>query len=181
MTQEHRQESLVLTATGEDRVGLVDQLTRRIVDIGCNIEDSRMAVLGGQFALIMLLTGRWDALAKLESQLPDIGEQLALSIIHKRTRQRERGAPVVPYFVEAISVDHPGIVQGLSSFFAQRAINIEQLDTDTYPAPHSGTPMFSVRMTVGVPAATHIPTLRSDFLDHCDALNLDASFEPARS
>jgi glycine cleavage system transcriptional repressor len=181
MTQDHRQESLVLTATGEDRVGLVDQLTRRIVDTGCNIEDSRMAVLGGQFALIMLLTGRWDALAKLESQLPDIGKQLGLSVIHQRTRSRERGAPVVPYFAEAISVDHPGIVQGLSSFFAQRGINIEQLDTDAYPAPHTGTAMFSVRMTVGVPAATHIPTLRSDFLDHCDALNLDATFEPARN
>lgn len=181
MNQEHRQENLALTASGEDRVGLVDQLTRRIFDTGCNIEDSRMAKLGGQFALIMLLTGRWDALAKLEAQLPDIGEQLGLAILHKRTRGRERGAPMVPYYVEAISVDHPGIVQGLSSFFAQRRINIEQLDTDAYPAPHSGTPMFAVRMKVGIPAETHIPSLRSDFLDHCDELNLDASFEPARS
>lgn len=181
MAKSNRQESLVITASGEDRVGLVDQLTSRIVDVGCNIEESRMAVLGGQFALVMLLSGRWDSLAKLEGQLPEIGEHLGLAIIHKRTREREPGKPMVPYHVEAVSVDHPGIVHGLSSFFAHRGINIEQLDTDTYPAPHSGTPMFSVRMTIGIPADTHIPNLRNDFFDHCDALNLDATFEPARS
>jgi len=41
--------------------------------------------------------------------------------------------------------------------------------------------MFSVSMTVGVPADMHIPTLRGDFLDYCDGLNLDAIFEPVRA
>jgi glycine cleavage system transcriptional repressor len=40
--------------------------------------------------------------------------------------------------------------------------------------------MFSVSMTVGIHADVHIPTLRGNFLDYCDDLNLDASFEPAR-
>jgi len=174
------QDSLVITATGEDRVGLVDDFTRHIVDAGCNIEESRMAKLGGHFALIMRLSGRWDAIAKLEAQLSELGEQLSLAIVHRRTRERERSQPMIPYHVDSVSVDQPGIVHALSGFFAQRGINIEQLESDTYPAPHSGTPMISVRITVGIPAATHIPSLRSEFLDHCDVLNLDASFEPAR-
>jgi glycine cleavage system transcriptional repressor len=178
-TQVH-QDSLVITATGKDRVGLVDDFSSAIAEAGCNIEESRMAVLGGQFAFIILLSGRWDALAKLEGQLPAVGERLGLAITHQRTRQRERGAAVIPYFVEAVSVDRPGIVHGLSSFFARRVINIEQLDTHTYPAPHSGTPMITVTVTVGVPANTHLADLRDDFLDHCDAENLDATFEPVR-
>ena len=180
MTKPEPQDSLVITASGEDCVGLVDKFTGHILAAGCNIEESRMALLGGQFALIMLLSGRWDALAKLEGQLDEIGDQLGLAIIHKRTRHRQPAQPLIPYQVDAVCVDHPGIVQALSSFFARRGINIEQLDTDTYPAPHSGTPMFGVRMTVGIPADTHIPTLRGDFLDHCDDLNLDATFEPPR-
>jgi glycine cleavage system transcriptional repressor len=40
--------------------------------------------------------------------------------------------------------------------------------------------MFSVQITVGIPADTHISTLRGDFLDYCDDLNLDATFEPSR-
>ncbi len=174
------QESLVITASGEDRVGLVGQFTSRIAEADCNIEESRMAVLGGQFAFIMLLTGRWDALAKLEAQLPAIGQQFGLTIVHTRTRARGRGEPTVPYHVEAVSVDHPGIVHGLSNFFARRGINIELLETDTYPAPHSGTPMITVRITVGVPVAMHISTLREDFLDLCDEQNLDATLEPVR-
>ncbi len=171
---------LVITASGEDRVGLVENFTSKVTETGCNIEESRMAVLGGQFAIIMLVSGAWNALSKLEVQLEPVGRQLGLTIIHKRTGVRERPQPVIPYLVEVIALDHPGIVHSLASFFARRGINIEELQTNTYPAPHTGTPMFAVRMTVGIPANAHIPTVRGDFFDYCDDLNLDATFEPAR-
>ncbi len=171
---------LVITASGEDQVGLVDQLSIQIAKNGCNIEESRMAVLGEQFAIIMLLSGPWNALSKLEGQLELLGDQLGLTIIHKRTRQREQKQPVLPYSIEVVAMDHPGIVRNLAAFFSKNGINIEELQTDTYPAPHTGTSMFSVIMTVGIRADVHIPTLRGNFLDYCDDLNLDASFEPAR-
>jgi glycine cleavage system transcriptional repressor len=171
---------LVITASGEDKVGLVDRLSSKISESGCNIEESRMAVLGEQFALIMLLSGPWNALSKLEGQMSALGQQLGLTIIHKRTQQRDRKQPAVPYGVEVLAMDHPGIVRNLAAFFSKNGINIEELQTDTYPAPHTGAPMFSVTLTVGIPADVHIPTLRGHFLEYCDDLNLDASFEPAR-
>ena len=180
MNTETENNCLVITASGEDKVGLVDRLSSKVADSGCNIEESRMAVLGGKFALIMLVSGPWHALSRLEGQLPPLGETLGLSIIHERTRKRERIQAAVPYSVEVVAMDHPGIVHSLSAFFARNGINIEELQTSTYPAPHTGTPMFSVVMTVGVQANMHIPTLRGDFLDYCDDLNLDATFEPVR-
>lgn len=179
-TQTTPREYLVITATGEDQVGLVQRFTARISEAGCNIEDSRMALLGGQFAIIMLISGRWDALTKLEDKVDQIGVELGLSIIHKRTREVERKEPLVPYHIEVVAMDHPGIVQSLAEFFSRLGINIEELDTGTYPAPHTGTPMFKVDMIVGIPGTVHIPTLRGDFFDYCDNLNLDAIFEPAR-
>ena len=140
-----------------------------------------MAVLGGQFALIMLLSGPWNALSKLDGQMESLGDQLGLSIIHKRTQQRERTQPTVPYTVEVVAMDHPGIVRDLASFFSRNGINIEEIQTDTYPAPHTGTTMFSIIITVGIHADVHIPTLRGNFFDYCDDLNLDASFEPSRA
>ncbi|HEX8979421.1 MAG TPA: glycine cleavage system protein R [Parasulfuritortus sp.] len=181
MTSQNPRDYLVITATGEDQVGLVQKFTSRILDAGCNIEESRMALLGGQFAMIMLVSGRWDALTKLEDRLTTVGAELGLTIVQKRTKEVERPAPLVPYSINVVAMDHPGIVHNLANFFAQRGINIEELATDTYPAPHTGTPMFSVNMTVGIPADTHISTLRGDFLDHCDNLNLDAIFEPSRA
>jgi glycine cleavage system transcriptional repressor len=180
MNTETENNYLAITASGEDKVGIVDQLSGRITDSGCNIEESRMAVLGGKFALIMLVAGPWHALSKLEGQMASLGKQLGLTVIHERTHKRTRAEPAIPYAVEVVAMDHPGIVRSLSAFFARNGINIEELQTSTYPAPHTGTPMFSVVMTVGIQAKMHIPTLRSDFLDYCDDLNLDATFEPVR-
>ncbi len=172
---------LVITAAGEDQVGLVERFSNKITESGCNIEQSRMVVLGGQFAILVLVSGPWNALSKLESQLESLGEQLGLSIVVKRTRARTLNQPVLPYHVEVVALDHPGIVHNLAKFFSRFGINIEELSTDTYPAPHTGTQMFSVQMEVGVPAKTHIPTLRGEFFDYCDDLNLDATFEPSRA
>ncbi len=172
---------LVITAAGEDQVGLVERFSSKITESGCNIEQSRMVVLGGQFAILVLVSGAWNALSKLETQLEPLGVQLGLSIVVKRTRARELTQPVLPYHVEVVALDHPGIVHNLAKFFSRFGINIEELSTDTYPAPHTGTQMFSVQMEVGVPAKTHIPTLRGEFFDYCDDLNLDATFEPSRA
>ena len=180
MTKQDGNESLVITASGEDQVGLVEKLSSQLTEAGCNIEESRMVVLGGQFAVIMRATGSWNALAKLEGQLASTGQQLGLSINHCRTRDRARAQAAIPYHVDVVALDHPGIVHSLARFFSERGINIEEVQTNTYPAPHTGAPMFSVNMMVGIPADAQIAALRDDFLDYCDDLNLDAVFEVVR-
>ena len=173
-------ESLVITACGEDKIGLVEGFTRRISEAACNLEESRMAAMGGRFALLVRVTGSWDALAKLEARLPAVGDELGLTFILQRTRPTRSDKPLIPYTVEVAALDQPGIVNSLANFFARLHINIEALDTETYPAPHTGAPMFAVHMTPGIPADAHIATLRGNFLDYCDDQNLDATFEPVR-
>jgi glycine cleavage system transcriptional repressor len=41
--------------------------------------------------------------------------------------------------------------------------------------------MFSVQMTVSVPSRIHLAHLREEFLDFCDARNLDAILDPVKS
>src|SRR3989338_8780603 len=74
---------LVISAVGHDRPGIVDALSQVILENNCNIKDSRMAILGGEFALILLIEGNWNTVAKLEGQLNSLQEQLALSILCK--------------------------------------------------------------------------------------------------
>lgn len=171
---------LVITALGQDRPGIVNELSRSVVDSGCNMEDSRMTVLGGEFAVIMLVSGKWNELAKLENSLPALGRRLDLLVSTKRTEPPKAKGNVLPYAVEVVALDHPGIVHQLANFFARREINIRDLATASYAAAHTGTPMFSVHMTVDVPAGTHIATLREEFMDFCDQLNLDAIIEPVK-
>ena len=48
---------LIFTAVGPDQVGLVEKISEFIARHGCNIEDSKMAVFCGEFALIILISG----------------------------------------------------------------------------------------------------------------------------
>jgi len=139
-----------------------------------------MTVLGGEFAAILLVEGKWNTLAKVENALPEVGRQLGMTIMSKRTGMRTAGANLLPYAVDVVSMDHPGIVSNLAGFFSERSINIEDMTTSTYAAAHTGTPMFAVHMTVGIPADLHIAGLREEFMDYCDGLNLDAVLEPLK-
>ncbi len=171
---------LVLTAIGPDRPGLVDTLSEQIAASGCEIDESRMSVLGCEFAVLMLITGNWSGLAKLESLARRLEEQLGLRIQIDRTQQRLRDGPFIPYAVEVVTVNRPGVVNEVAHFFALRKINIEDVFSGTYPAPHTGTRMFSLHLTVAVPGDLSLANLRGEFMDFCDALNLDAMLAPVK-
>jgi len=170
----------VISALGKDRPGIVNQLSQLILDCGCNVEDSRMTVLGGEFAMLLMISGHWSAITRLERQLPALEKKLELTLLAKHTEPRASTQDRVPYVVDVVAMDHPGIVRDVADFFASREINIEELSTWTYPAAHTGTPMFSLNMTVSIPGEVHIGRLRDEFTGFCDNLNLDATLEPAR-
>ena len=97
-------EYLVLTAMGPDRTGSVSDLTKLASECGCNILDSRMAIFGLEFTLIMLLTGTNKAIHQLESKLPAVAHELELITMMKRTSgYREQD------FVHHYQVDYAGI------------------------------------------------------------------------
>jgi len=48
--------NLVLTLTGPDRIGIVEKVTGLLLERGGNVETSRMARLGGEFAVLMLVS-----------------------------------------------------------------------------------------------------------------------------
>jgi glycine cleavage system transcriptional repressor len=171
---------LVISAIGKDRPGIVNALSKAVLDCGCNIEDSRMTVLGGEFALMLLVSGNWNAIAKLESQTSTFEKKLGLTVAAKQTEPRANKEKMVPYMVDVVSMDHPGIVHDIAQFFSVRDINIEDLSTWTYAAAHTGTAMFALNMTISVPSGVNVGQLRDEFTRFCDELNLDATLEPAR-
>ena len=88
---------------------------------------------------------------------------------------------MLPYSIDIVSLDQPGIVAGLSGFFASRGIDISEVATRSYAAAHTGAPMFAVQMMINVPSRLHVAQLREEFMDYCDSPNLDAILEPVKS
>lgn len=172
-------EHMVITALGADRPGIVDQLSKLLYSQQLNIEDSRMSSLGGSFAILLLISGSREAIAEFSSKTAQIESELDMRLLMRSSETAPRVGKLLPYSVEVVAMDHPGIVHTLASFFSSREINIVDLETDCYPAPHTGTPMFSMLLTIGVPAEISIKKLRAEFLDTCDQLNIDASITSA--
>lgn len=182
---EHNSDQLVISAIGSDRPGIVNALSQLIVKNNGNIDDSRMSVLGGEFAIILLISASSSELDTIEHILTEQASSLELSIITKQTSdkllaEKAQNEKKIPYIVEVLAMDNPGIVYQLTNFFSAREINIQSLQTDRYPAPHTGTPMFAIEMIIAVPQTIIINDLREDFLDLCEDMNLDASIEAPR-
>ena len=172
---------LAVSAIGSDRTGMVHELTRVISECGGNITESRMASLGTEFAMLLLVSGNWHALAKLETELKRLAETNGMSVHLKRTEPRSPRTDMLPYSIDVVCLDQSGIVSGLSGFFSSRGIDIAEVSTRSYPAAHTGAPMFSVQMIVNVPSRIHVAHLREEFMEFCDSLNLDAILEPVKS
>jgi len=171
---------IVLSAIGPDHTGLVQDITEVILNCGGNIEESRMTTLGTEFAVLMLVSGNWHTLNRLEKGLEKLGDkELTFSI--RKTGERPIKEDRMPYAVDVVALDQQGIVFNLANFFASHNIEIADVATRRYAAAHTGAPMFAVQMTVNVPASMHIAQLREEFLDLSDRLNLDAILEPVKN
>lgn len=172
---------MVISAVGPDRPGVVHDLSRIVLDCGGNIVESRMTALGSEFAMLLLVSGNWHTLAKLEGELERAGRKDNLAIHVRPTEKRQSGEPLLPYAVDVVCMDQSGIVFNLARFFSSRNIEIAELNTRSYAAAHTGAPMFSVQLVANIPGKTSISALREEFMDFCDQLNLDAILEPVKA
>jgi glycine cleavage system transcriptional repressor len=170
---------LIQTLTPAVRSPLLS-LARRIADAGCNLADTRVSTIGMDTALMLLATGSWDAVAKLETALAKLARDEDLHLTYYRTSPRERSAHLLPYLVEVVAADRPGILVRIIEFFTRHEISVEQLTSMRYQAMQTGAEMFQAQITVGIPADSHIAALRDDFLELCDGLNLDAIMDPVK-
>ncbi|MCK9539868.1 glycine cleavage system protein R [Dokdonella sp.] len=155
-------------------------ISKRISDCGCNLVEGRVATLGNEVSVLALAQGAWDAIAKLEGALARLERDEAMRLRHFRTSAREQQSNLLPYVVEVIAADKPGVIFQLAEFFARQNISIEQLHSTRYRAMQTGADMFSAQITIGIPSSMHIAALRDDFLEFCDGLNLDAILDPMK-
>ena len=171
--------NIVLTLTGADRIGLVEEVTRLLVTRGGNIETSRMAKLGGAFAILMLVSLPNGQLEGLDEALEPLTAQgYKFTVSQTEPTQGESHTGWSPYQIEVIGADHEGIIHQVARALAQRGINIDSMDTRTTPAPMSGDPLFTMTALVYVP-----PTLAdSDWRTALEAagqqLNVDIDVTP---
>lgn len=171
--------SLVLTATGRDRPGLVHRVTEKIVAHKGNVEMSRMARLGGEFAMLALVTIPDDA---VDAMLDDVRE-LEVQGLFARVRKTDSSTATaykghVPYDVKVSGADHPGIIHQVTHEMVQWNVNIESMDTKVRDAPMTGAPLFTMNAVIYAPASVDFEDLSSSLDRLEDSLAVDIDICP---
>ena len=155
---------MVITTTGPDRVGIVDRITEILLEYDANVEESRMARLGGEFASIILVSVPEKNTKELTKGLENL-KKISLTISTKTTQMTDakRVEGYVPYEITVTGADHEGIVHRVAHYLSENGINIETLDTSVVHAPITGTPLFSMHGIVQAPAKITLNELRKNF------------------
>lgn len=141
---------IVFTLTGPDRVGIVEEVTSVVLRLGGNVETSRMARLGGEFAILMQVSLAADKIVGIDAAFAGLASRG-----YKMTAAEAAPAPARPdwssYRVQVAGADHEGIVHEVASVLSSYGINIESAETSTSSAPVSGATLFHLDAIVSVP------------------------------
>ena len=119
----------MLTLVGEDRPGIVAELTTALYEGGCNLGEATMMRLGGNFT-IMLMVSCDKTRHAIESMVTPVAEKLHCRIhvdgieghLHQHLEPDVR--------VVVNGADQAGIVSSVTKALADAGLNITQLETD---------------------------------------------------
>lgn len=90
--------------------------------LGCHLLESRLSTLGDDVAINLLLVGSWDAVAKFETAVRRIEREEGIRLLLQRTAAKDTQNAMLPYVVEVVAADKPGILHQLAEFFIAHTI-----------------------------------------------------------
>ena len=168
--------ALILTIIGPDHPGIVDDLSAAINENGGNWLESRFTNLAGQFAGVLLVEcppGKCDemraALETLESGGLEI--QVAVGSPNSLDASREQ------IKLEISGPDHPGIIQDISHFLAERSINIIEMQSHVEEGAMSGGYIFHSTILSSIPAEQLSSEVENALDDLASTLNIDITLD----
>ena len=142
--------SLVMTAIGPDRPGLVKLLSDAAERYGANWAESRMASLAGQFAGMVHFEVAAENAEPLEAALREL-QDAGLRIVIARSGGPHAAVASRKVNLELVGHDRPGIVRELSEALAANGVSIDELHTQVASAAMSGGHLFKVKARLAVP------------------------------
>jgi glycine cleavage system transcriptional repressor len=168
---------MILTCVGKDRPGIVDDITTFLFERRANIEDSRMAVMGGRFSVMILFSCSPDEVEAIRTDMHRLaGLGLDVSFHEAEDPSLQKAGPALPLALEVTAMDHPGIVQKVVRILRSNNVNILALNTQVAQAPLSGAPLFNLDLDAAVPAGTPIARVKGELERLAADMNLDLVF-----
>ena len=168
-----------VSAVGSDRPGIVSAVTKAFFENGCNLEDSAMTILGGHFAMMMVVAAPPGVgAAQLDSALAPAADSFHLVVT---VRPIEETAAMPPsgeaWTVSIYGSDRPGIVHRVASLLAEGGVNIVDLSTRVIGARER--PVYAMLLEVTVPTGVDSGDLARRLEAAASELGVECTFTPS--
>jgi len=134
---------LVVSISGEDRPGILDDVCSVIQRNSGHVTDLRTIDVDGRFAMLCCVSIAESAVESLRHQMNELAGYTGL---HIAVCAAVKGKAVHQYKFQAQGTDHVGVLKKLSHLLRVLNINIEYVEVHTGP-----TRQATITLTLGVP------------------------------
>jgi len=153
MTQQPEILHYAVTVVGKDRPGIVAAITEGLFNLGCNIADSSCTMLGGEFAMILIISlkkpfSKTRLIEELRPICDRIGMTLGVRTLHQDEVARQETDGEI-CMISVYGADQPGIVYRVTRELAARNINITDLNTKLIGTDEE--PVYVLMLEVALP------------------------------
>jgi len=171
--------TFAVTSVGVDQPGIVAAVTGVLLDQGCNLEDTAMSILRGQFAMVMVVaapegTDASSLEQSLLAQTADLDLVVSVREVHPLAGDGDAFSPRCTIVV--YGPDHPGIVHLVARELAARRVNIVDVTTRV---SGSGGALYSMVMEVVLPSGVEPAALERELADVAGRDGLTVRVTPA--
>lgn len=176
-----------VAAVGADRSGIVAAVTGVFVEQGCNLQDTAMTILGGHFAMMLVVEADPGTTgADLEVALAPTAAELDLLLMVRAIPDASKSASEAGpartgehCTVSVYGADHPGIVHGVARLLADRGVNIVDLTTRVVGTPES--PVYAMVLEIEIPGDVDVQSLSADLDSLAQRMGVSASVHPSEA
>jgi len=171
---------LSLSAIGKDRTGIVSSISEILFKLGCNIEDSTMTLLSGQFAVILLLDCPKNSdISKIKRNLNSALKKLDLAYsiteVDKPAKDKKNYGD---YIIAVYGADRVGIVYNVSKYLADKKINITDVQTKISGKKDK---VYIMLIEVNIPKAVNTEVFKNNLKQLAKELNVEIFVNQADS
>ena len=146
----------IVTALGKDRPGIVAGVAHVLYQLGCNLEDSAMTRLEGEFAIMLIFSAKSSVTSeRLQKAFAALQRRRGLVAHLKALSRQESSSPKrrgKPYMISVYGSDRAGIVFRVAEALARAGVNVT--DLHTHRSAGKGPSLYLMLLEVEIPSRT---------------------------
>ena len=177
----------IVTALGKDRPGIVAGVTKVLYELGCNLEDSAMKRLEGEFTIMLIFSSPASVTeAVLRKAYGPLERRQGLVVHLKVLTGSEASTPKARgsrYLISVYGADRPGIVYRVSQMLSRRSVNIIDVHTHRSVAGKGRREpsLYALLLEVELPSGKSAAWLERELKRATQPLGVETSLRPSEA